>query len=162
MKFTAQRKNFVWLFTAAHLSHLLVSASSSMQCIFSRLIPEGRTPLRKEKQHHNLIYLMQLLSPSWIPVYFKLLLFLIGICHGIFIISPIFLLSLSSVVLTQCVYTSNISCRYHSINSAENPCDLPVYPPESAPGGANKKHWRNSVPLAVKRKGTTVKVDIFW
>lgn len=42
------------------------------------------TSFRKEKQHHNLIYLMQLSSPSWIPVYFKILLFLIGISYGIF------------------------------------------------------------------------------
>lgn len=51
------------------------------------------TPFRNEKQHLNLIYLMQLLSPSWIPVYFKVLLFLIDICYGIFIIFPVSLQS---------------------------------------------------------------------
>lgn len=45
--------------------------------------------LRKKKQHHNLTYLMQLLSPSWMLVYFKTLLFLTDICQGIFIIFPV-------------------------------------------------------------------------
>lgn len=46
----------------------------------------GDTSFRNKKQHLSLIYFMQLLSPSWIPVYFKVLLFLTSICYGIFLL----------------------------------------------------------------------------